>query len=95
MTTFRRTKAPTIDLGELRTIADLQQELNHIFPSVHSLTWELRTNRDRYVRGRALFEICGRLMADPEQFKRIAVQIAARRMSKSARNIPENLRPVG
>ena len=80
MQAHRRAKAPATDLGELRTLADLQQELSHIFPSIGSITWELRTNRDQYLSGGALFEISGRLMVDPKKFKRIALKIAACRI---------------
>lgn len=70
-----------IELGELRSIEDLQKDLAHIFPSRGSLDWELRTNRREYLKARALFEISGRLMAHPGTFKRVALEIASRRVS--------------
>ena len=82
MAAHRNAKVPKIDLCELRTIAELQQQLAQVFPSIGSLQWELRTNRTQYVRGGALFEISGSLMAHPETFKSIALELAARRAAK-------------
>lgn len=82
MSANHRAKAPAFDLGELRLIADLQKDLIYLFRSRGSIDWELRTNRAEYVRGRALFEISGRLMAHPATFKRIALELAARRAAK-------------
>lgn len=72
-------KAPAFDFRELRSIDDLQQELAHLFPSRGSIDWELRINRARYIRGRALFAIGGRLLASPARFKAVALKLAAER----------------
>lgn len=79
MASHRNEKTRKIDLVELRSIAELQQQIANIFPSLGSLQWELRTNRTHYVRGGALFEISGSLMAHPETFKGIALELASRR----------------
>jgi len=67
--------------GELKALPELQQELAHLFPSIGALQWELRTHRERYVRGGAIFELRGRIMAHPSTFQRVMVEIASEKIA--------------
>jgi hypothetical protein len=72
-----------MELGtdELVRISGLQAALKDLFPSEGSLQWEIRQYREEYVVGGALFEIAGRLLAHPTNFRRIALEIGARKLA--------------
>lgn len=67
--------------SELRPLTELQKELEHLFPSLESLRWELRQQRELYVQAGAIFEIGRKIFAHPETFRRVALEIGARRIA--------------
>jgi hypothetical protein len=75
------TATGTRDADELVRIPALQASVGDLFPSVPSLDWEIRQHRHEYVTGGALFEIAGRLLAHPTIFRRIALEIGAKRLA--------------
>jgi hypothetical protein len=66
---------------ELVRMAALQDIVSDLFPSAGSLEWELRKHRMDYIRGGALYEIAGRLLAHPARFRAIALELGARRLA--------------
>lgn len=60
---------------------DLHREMKDLFPTPASIEWEIRQHRRDYIAGGALFEIAGRLLADPMTFRRVALQIGAKTLA--------------
>jgi hypothetical protein len=60
---------------------ELVEELKDLFPSEGSLEWEIKQHRRDYIAGGALFEIAGRLLAHPQKFRCVALQIGARKLA--------------
>jgi hypothetical protein len=65
------------DVAALVSLKDFQASHANVFPSLGSLEWHLRQHRREYVRGRALFEIGGRLLVDPAAFEGVLLELGA------------------
>jgi hypothetical protein len=77
-------KADSI-LREVVCVRELREdpEIALLFPGDGSLNWELRERRGEYVKAGALFLIAGRLFAHRPTFKRVVLEIGARRLAES------------
>ena len=74
-------KARSLALSELVPVKNLQRNLPNVFPTRGALDWELRVHRAEYVRGGAIFEVAGRLVAHPPTFEKVALAIARRKVA--------------
>lgn len=72
-------EAPKVD--ELVRMDALQAIVSDLFPSKGSLEWELRQHRSDYIRGAAVYEIGGRLLAHPSRFRAIALELGSKRLA--------------
>ena len=81
----KKSETKALSAADMRTLPALQEQLSALFPSIHSLNWELRQHRSRYVEAGALFEIGGRLVAHPAKFEATAMQIGAERAAERTR----------
>jgi len=70
-------------LGELVRLSSLRDDpdIARIFPGEYSLTWQIRQHRAEYIAGGALFEMAGRYFAHPATFKKITLEIGARKLA--------------
>lgn len=71
--------AARLPVGELKSLAELQVELAHLFPSAAGLEWEVRVHKEEYVHAGALVKIGRRWMVHPPTFKDTMLAIGARR----------------
>lgn len=71
-------------LHRLRPLQQYQQERAHIFPSVDSLRWAVRMNREALDSKGALISLGRRLMVDPERADQVFVALG-RRNAKAGR----------
>ena len=65
-------------LHRLRPLQQYQAERQHIFPSVDSLRWAVRMNRDALESKGALVKLADRLLVDPERADQVFVAIGRR-----------------
>lgn len=49
----------------------------HLFPSLHSLKWFMRSERDRLIKSGALRKLAGRVLIEPSSFDAV-VEVTAR-----------------
>lgn len=65
----------TTDLTGLITPAQYQSQRTTVFPSMASLTWFIRRNRQRIVAARALSKPAGRSLVEPVAFDRVVREV--------------------
>ena len=65
-------------LDSLQDLETYQPSNNHIFPSIPSLRWYIRSHRGELIKSGALIEVAGRLLIDAPKFARKVLAIGAK-----------------
>lgn len=63
------------DVSQLQRLAAYREQRPNIFPSVASLDWFMRNNRQQLVDAGALLMLTGRLMVDPPKFDAVVGEV--------------------
>jgi hypothetical protein len=66
-------------IDRLRPLQQYQQDRAHIFPSLDSLRWAVRTNRTELESRGALVKIAERMLVDPARADQVFVAVGRRR----------------
>lgn len=77
----------TVSLGNLQSLESFQEANSHVFPSVPSLRWFFRRNRDDLLKAGAVVELAGRLLINAPVFSELAVTIGSKTASERERGM--------
>lgn len=78
-------EAPSARVEQFCHLDAYQGSRGHLFPSIESLRWFVRVNRQNLVQAGALLMIAGRWMVDPARFDAEVVRVGQRAAGRVAR----------
>ena len=75
-------------LAGLCTVAAYQERNSHVFPSVPSINWFIRQNRDELIKQGALVEIAGCKQVNTPIMDHVVLEVGKRRAAERPRSFP-------